>query len=80
MDYLFARSLEAMTKINEPKAHEILSKAIVEVCLGEIEQIKDKYNMEQNVLWMFSPAPAAMAPSWQLDAIRRAVLRLILRK
>jgi heptaprenyl diphosphate synthase len=48
-DYLFARSLEAMTKINEPKAHEILSKAIVEVCLGEIEQIKDKYNMEQNL-------------------------------
>ncbi|MFN2745588.1 MULTISPECIES: heptaprenyl diphosphate synthase component II [Bacillus] len=48
-DYLFARSLESMTKINEPKAHEILSKAIVEVCLGEIEQIKDKYNMEQNL-------------------------------
>lgn len=48
-DYLFARSLESMTKINEPKAHEILSKALVEVCLGEIEQIKDKYNMEQNL-------------------------------
>ncbi|MEC1260527.1 heptaprenyl diphosphate synthase component II [Bacillus swezeyi] len=48
-DYLFARSLESMTKISEPKAHEILSQALVEVCLGEIEQIKDKYNMEQNL-------------------------------
>ncbi|MGG3574977.1 heptaprenyl diphosphate synthase component II [Bacillus gobiensis] len=47
-DYLFARSLEFMTKIKEPAAHEILSKTIVEVCLGEIEQIKDKYNMEQS--------------------------------
>jgi heptaprenyl diphosphate synthase len=48
-DYLFARSLEFMTKIKEPLAHEILSKTIVEVCLGEIEQIKDKYNMEQSL-------------------------------
>ncbi|WP_144679414.1 heptaprenyl diphosphate synthase component II [Bacillus altitudinis] len=48
-DYLFARSLEYMTKINHPMAHEILSKMVVELCLGEIEQVKDKYNMGQNL-------------------------------
>lgn len=30
-------------------AHEILSKMVVELCLGEIEQVKDKYNMDQNL-------------------------------
>lgn len=48
-DYLLARSLEVMTNIENPLAHKILSKAIVEVCLGEIEQIKDKYRFEQSL-------------------------------
>lgn len=47
-DYIFARSLEIMTKLNKPKAHQVLSKTIVEVCIGEIEQIKDKYDFNQN--------------------------------
>ncbi|MBM7604429.1 heptaprenyl diphosphate synthase [Metabacillus crassostreae] len=47
-DYLLARSLEVMTNIDDPLAHKILSKAIVEVCLGEIEQIKDKYRFDQS--------------------------------
>lgn len=47
-DYLFAKSLEIMTEIENPLAHQILSKTIVEVCLGEIEQIKDKYNFDQS--------------------------------
>ncbi|HWO95016.1 MAG TPA: heptaprenyl diphosphate synthase component II [Bacillus sp. (in: firmicutes)] len=48
-DYIFARSLELMANIQNVKAHEILSKTIVEVCLGEIEQIKDKYNLDQDL-------------------------------
>ncbi|WP_026560215.1 heptaprenyl diphosphate synthase component II [Bacillus sp. J37] len=48
-DYLLARSLEVMTKINNTTAHKILSKAIVDVCLGEIEQIKDKYRFDQSI-------------------------------
>lgn len=48
-DYLLARSLEVMTKIENPLAHQILSKTIVEVCLGELEQIKDKYCFEQSL-------------------------------
>jgi heptaprenyl diphosphate synthase len=47
-DYLLARSLEVMTNIDDHLAHKILSKTIVEVCLGEIEQIKDKYRFDQS--------------------------------
>lgn len=48
-DYIFARSLELMTEIENPLAHQILSNTIVEVCVGEIEQIKDKYDFDQNL-------------------------------
>ncbi|GGF09383.1 heptaprenyl diphosphate synthase component 2 [Halobacillus andaensis] len=48
-DYLFARSLENLTTINNTRAHQVLAETMVELCLGEIEQIKDKYNLEQNV-------------------------------
>lgn len=48
-DFLLARSLEVMTNIDNTEAHKILSKAIVDVCLGEIEQIKDKYRFDQSL-------------------------------
>lgn len=48
-DYIFARSLEQMTNIDNPIAHQVLADTIVEVCLGEIEQIKDKYNYDQHL-------------------------------
>lgn len=48
-DYILARSLEYMTKIHNPIAHKTLSHAIVEVCIGEIEQIKDKYSFDQTL-------------------------------
>lgn len=48
-DYIFARALELMTNINNPLAHKILSNTMVELCLGEIEQIKDKYRFDQNM-------------------------------
>lgn len=48
-DYILARSLEYMTEIADPLAHKKLSKAIVEVCIGEIVQIKDKYRFEQSL-------------------------------
>ncbi|WP_338749687.1 heptaprenyl diphosphate synthase component II [Bacillus sp. FJAT-52991] len=48
-DYIFARSLEYMTSIENIDAHRILSHTIVEVCVGEIVQIKDKYRYEQNL-------------------------------
>ncbi|MBP0724210.1 heptaprenyl diphosphate synthase component II [Bacillus sp. RG28] len=48
-DFLFARALESMSEIEESKAHQRLADTILEVCLGEIEQIKDKYNFKQNL-------------------------------
>lgn len=48
-DYIFALAIELMTKIEKPEAHKILSDAIVELCIGEIEQIKDKYRFEQHL-------------------------------
>lgn len=48
-DYILACSLEYMTNIENVEAHRILANTIVEVCLGEIEQIKDKYRFDQNL-------------------------------
>lgn len=48
-DYIFARALELMTNIKNPVAHKILSNTMVELCLGEIEQIKDKYRYDQKL-------------------------------
>ncbi|RFU66075.1 heptaprenyl diphosphate synthase component II [Peribacillus glennii] len=48
-DYIFARSLEVMSNIKNPLAHQLLAHTIVEVCKGEIEQIRDKYDFNQNL-------------------------------
>ncbi|QHS22587.1 heptaprenyl diphosphate synthase component II [Virgibacillus sp. MSP4-1] len=47
-DYMFARALEILSVIENPKAHQILSNTIVELAQGEIEQLRDQYNLEQN--------------------------------
>ncbi|WP_186577806.1 heptaprenyl diphosphate synthase component II [Aquibacillus kalidii] len=48
-DYIFARSLEYLSELDDIKAHKTLSKTMVELTIGEIEQIKDKYNFDQNL-------------------------------
>jgi heptaprenyl diphosphate synthase len=48
-DFIFALSLELMSDINKPLAHKILANTIVEVTVGEIQQIKDKYRFNQNL-------------------------------
>lgn len=48
-DFLLARSLESITKLNEKRVHQTLAKTIVEVCIGEIEQIKDKQVWDQSM-------------------------------
>lgn len=48
-DYIFARALQLMTEINNSEAHKILANTISEVCIGEIEQIKEKYDFDQNL-------------------------------
>ncbi|MFC4404349.1 heptaprenyl diphosphate synthase component II [Gracilibacillus xinjiangensis] len=48
-DFIFAKALDQFTEIESPRAHQILSKTMIELTVGEIEQIKDKYNLEQNM-------------------------------
>ncbi|MEH7012661.1 heptaprenyl diphosphate synthase component II [Neobacillus niacini] len=48
-DFIFALSLELMSEINTPLAHKILANTIVEVTVGEIQQIRDKYRFDQNL-------------------------------
>jgi heptaprenyl diphosphate synthase len=48
-DYIFAKALAFATELNNPEIHRILSKAIVEVCIGEMEQIRLFYRTEQTV-------------------------------
>lgn len=48
-DYILARALENITTLVNPKIHKLLSKTLVDVCVGEIEQIKYKYFWNQHL-------------------------------
>ncbi|MFE5317175.1 heptaprenyl diphosphate synthase component II [Paenibacillus sp. NPDC056579] len=48
-DYIFAKALLVATKLENPEIHKILSKAILEMSIGEMEQIRFFFNAEQTV-------------------------------
>src|SRR5690606_10195215 len=48
-DYILARALEVITTIEDPSIHRVLSKTLVHVVEGEIDQIEDKFNLDQNL-------------------------------
>lgn len=48
-DYILARALENITALPKTNAHHVLSKTIVQVVSGEIEQIREKYDWNQNL-------------------------------
>src|SRR5699024_4715081 len=48
-DYILARALEVMTTIEDVELHRVLSKALVKVVEGEIDQIEDQYNLNQSL-------------------------------
>lgn len=48
-DYIFAKALEEITMLKSTAIHNILAKGIVEMCIGEMEQIRYFYNTEQTV-------------------------------
>ncbi|MBP2077856.1 heptaprenyl diphosphate synthase component II [Oceanobacillus polygoni] len=48
-DYILARALEVVTSIKDAQVHQLLSKTLVEVSIGEIEQIKDKFKWNQTL-------------------------------
>lgn len=48
-DYILARALEVITTVEIQSVHRTLSKTLVKVVEGEIAQIEDKYNVDQNI-------------------------------
>jgi len=48
-DYIYAKALTVITDLDKPRVHQILSGTIVQVCIGEMEQIRDFFNVEQSV-------------------------------
>ena len=48
-DYILACALESITNIQDPNLHQLLSDTIVELCIGEVEQIHQKYMLDQNL-------------------------------
>jgi len=48
-DYIFAKALTVVTKLPNSMIHQIMSRAIVEMSIGEMEQIRYFFNTEQTV-------------------------------
>lgn len=48
-DFIFARALEYVTIIENPLAHQILARTMVELCNGEVIQIEDKFRLNQTI-------------------------------
>ncbi|WP_416149712.1 heptaprenyl diphosphate synthase component II [Salipaludibacillus sp. HK11] len=48
-DYIFAKAVEFATYSETPQLHRILSDAMVEMVIGEVEQIRDQYNWYQDL-------------------------------
>ena len=48
-DYLLARSLVLISEIDHPEVSRILAEVSVEMCQGEIQQIKCSFDVEQNL-------------------------------
>ncbi|WNQ09284.1 heptaprenyl diphosphate synthase component II [Paenibacillus aurantius] len=48
-DYIFARALGVVTRLPQPEIHQIMSHAIVEMSVGEMEQIRFFFHTGQTV-------------------------------
>ncbi|MFK7695691.1 heptaprenyl diphosphate synthase component II [Paenibacillus sp. HJGM_3] len=48
-DYIFAKALTVVTQLPNPRIHQILSKAIVEMSIGEMEQIRWFFESNQTI-------------------------------
>jgi heptaprenyl diphosphate synthase len=48
-DFLFARAIGLLSEIHNPPVHKEISKAMVRMCEGEIEQIRDFFNWDQTL-------------------------------
>ncbi|WP_223066689.1 polyprenyl synthetase family protein [Paenibacillus caui] len=48
-DYIYGKALTLATRLEDPLIHQILAKAMVQMTIGEMEQIRDFFNTEQTV-------------------------------
>lgn len=48
-DYLFAKALHLATQVPNPRIHQILSRALVQMSIGEIEQIRMFFEPAQSI-------------------------------
>lgn len=48
-DYIYAKALMLVTELKNPDIHRVLAKALVQMSIGEMEQIRDFYNTNQSV-------------------------------
>lgn len=48
-DYIYGKALTLATRLDNPQIHQILAKAMVQMSIGEMEQIRDFFNTEQSV-------------------------------
>ena len=48
-DYIFAKALSVLTELEDARIHRILSRAIVQMCIGEMEQIRYFFDTDQTV-------------------------------
>ncbi|MCE5169558.1 heptaprenyl diphosphate synthase component II [Paenibacillus profundus] len=80
-DYIHGKALMVATELKQPEIHRILSKAMVEMCIGEMEQIRDFFNTEQSVrqymLRIRRKTALLIAVSCQLGAIAAGADRRI---
>lgn len=48
-DFIFASALREISKIRIPEVHQTLSSTIIEVCRGEIEQVRDLFQLNASM-------------------------------
>lgn len=48
-NFIFGRAIQYVSHIDNPKAHQVLARTMVEICNGEVIQIEDKFRLNQNL-------------------------------
>lgn len=48
-DFIFAKALDYVTELEDPRIHQVLAKTMVEICNGEVIQMEDKFRLDQTM-------------------------------
>ncbi|ANF97455.1 heptaprenyl diphosphate synthase component II [Paenibacillus bovis] len=48
-DYIYAKALVIVARLENPEIHRVLAKAMVQMSIGEMEQIRDFFNTDQTI-------------------------------